>query len=152
MRRFPVFPIRCDAIPRNELTPDGIELAASRVQRRHSSSSLRRHLDSRSWSQINAARAKDHAGRNAEVRPYYCADYKCGTQSWSTPAAGAMTCACSIWSRDLPVRFAAIGGPTSGRCSSTRAWGPVSLRQGDGLMACGTSRPGAPRARLPGLA
>jgi hypothetical protein len=72
----------------------------------------------------------------------YCADYKCGIQSWSTPAAGAMTSACPIWSRDLPVRFAAIGRPTSGRCSSTRAWRPVSLRQGDGLVACGTSRPG----------
>jgi hypothetical protein len=34
----------------NELTPEGIESAASRVQRRHGSSSLRRRLDSRSWS------------------------------------------------------------------------------------------------------
>jgi hypothetical protein len=49
---------------------------------------------------------------------------KCG-HSVVVDAAGAMTPASPTWSRDLPVRFAAIEVPTSGRCSSTRGWGPV---------------------------
>src|SRR5215213_7769026 len=72
----------------------------------------------------------------------YCADYKCGHSIVVDASSWSHDVRLPIWSRDLPVRSAAIGRPTSGRCSSTGAWGPVSQRQGDGLVACGTSRPG----------
>jgi hypothetical protein len=49
-------------------------------------------------------------------------------RAWSTLAGGAMTCACPTWSRSLPVRFAAIGAQTSGRCSNTGAWDRLTPR------------------------
>jgi hypothetical protein len=52
----------------------------------------------------------------------YCADYKCGHSIVIDASRWGDDVSYPIWSRDLHVRFAAIGVPTSGRCSSTRAW------------------------------
>ena len=92
--------------------------------------SIRRQLHSE-YVSGHGAPAKDHARGNWESGPtrliVYCADYKCAHSILVDGGrAGAMTSACPIWSRDLPVRFAAIAVQTSGRCSNTRAWEPVS--------------------------
>jgi hypothetical protein len=56
----------------------------------------------------------------------YCGDYKCAHSVVVDASRWGDDVRLPTWSRDLRVRFAAIGLPTSGRCSSTRTWGPVS--------------------------
>ena len=68
----------------------------------------------------------------------YCADYKCGHSIVIDASRWGDDVSYPIWSRDLHVRFAAIGVPTSGRCSSTPAWGQV---RGSPLLALRFSAP-----------
>jgi len=51
----------------------------------------------------------------------YCADYKCAHSVVVDACRWGDDVACPTLSRR--VRFAAIRVPTSGHCSSTRAWG-----------------------------
>ena len=61
-----------------------MDTKSAQGRRRHGGRCQRLHLDSRSWSQINAARAEDHHRGNAGDRPYpliVC----CAGRKWARP-------------------------------------------------------------------